>query len=113
VGFSLDLKVLAEVAPGRGAATAIRAAWCEDPAWRAAVRRLREAGETVVTVWPGDAAEAQAFVCDRELVEAGGRWVLQAIEAGEPPVPAAKKPASSSTASPDRPAPAAAIEHSR
>jgi ATP phosphoribosyltransferase regulatory subunit len=82
VGFSLDLKALAEVAPLEPGAGAIRAPWGEDPALRAAVRRLREAGETVLAVLPGDEPEVQAFACDRELVEVGGRWLLRAIEAG-------------------------------
>ena len=81
VGFSLDLKSLAEMAGPSPAATAIRAPWGEDPALRAAVRRLREAGETVLAVLPGHQPEAQAFVCDRELVLVDGRWVLQAVHA--------------------------------
>ncbi len=79
VGFSLDLKSLAEVAGGTLAPAAIRAPWGEDTGLRAAVRRLREAGETVLAMLPGHEPEAQAFECDRELVALGGRWVLQAI----------------------------------
>ena len=80
VGFSLDLKALAEVAGPSPAPTAIRSPWGEDPALRAAMRRLREAGETVLAVLPGHEPEAQAFDCDRELVLLGGQWVLRAIE---------------------------------
>jgi ATP phosphoribosyltransferase regulatory subunit len=81
VGFSLDLKTLAEVAGHSAAPTAIRAPWSEDPELRASMRRLREAGETVVAVLPGHECEAQAYTCDRELVQRGGRWVLQALDA--------------------------------
>ena len=84
VGFSLDLKALAEVAPGVPLAGVIRAPWGEDAALRAAVRRLREAGETVLSVLPGEHGEdtgAAAIGCDRELVQAAGRWVLRAIAA--------------------------------
>ena len=81
VGFSLDLKSLAEMAGPSPAPTAIRAPWGEDPALRAAMRRLREAGETVLAVLPGHEPEAQAFVCDRELVAVDGRWVLRALDA--------------------------------
>lgn len=77
VGFSLDLKALAETARAVPAGRAIRAPWGEDAALRAAVRRLREAGETVLSVLPGHEVEAQAFECDRELVNVGGQWVLQ------------------------------------
>ena len=80
VGFSLDLKSLAEVAGPSPAPTAIRAPWGEDPALRAAMRRLREEGETVLAVLPGHEPEAQAFDCDRELMLQGGQWVLRAID---------------------------------
>jgi ATP phosphoribosyltransferase regulatory subunit len=42
---------------------------------------LREAGEVVVAVLPGHEIESQAFICDRELVDVAGRWVLRAIAA--------------------------------
>jgi len=48
---------------------------------RAAVRRLREAGETVLAVLPGHEPEVSAFDCDRELVAVAGRWVLRSIAA--------------------------------
>ena len=81
VGFSLDLKLLAEVAGPSPPPTAVRAPWGEDPALRAAMRRLREAGETVLAMLPGHEPEAQAFACDRELVCVNGLWVLRAIDA--------------------------------
>jgi ATP phosphoribosyltransferase regulatory subunit len=79
VGFSLDLKALAEVAGASPVPNAIRAPWGEDPELRAAVRRLREAGETVLAMLPGHELEAQAFDCDRELAREGGRWLLRAL----------------------------------
>ena len=79
VGFSLDLKALAEVAGPSPMPAAIRASWGEDPDLRAAVRRLRESGETVLAMLPGHEPEAQAFDCDRELVQVDGRWVLRAL----------------------------------
>lgn len=77
VGFSLDLRQLAEQAPGNGGAQAIRAPWSEDAALRAAVRRLRADGHAVIWALPGH-AEADATACDRELVQADGRWVVVA-----------------------------------
>ena len=85
VGFSLDLKSLAEVAGPSPSPTAIRAPWGEDPDLRAAMRRLREAGHTVLAVLPGHEPEAQAFACDRELVHVGGRWVLRDLAAPAAP----------------------------
>jgi ATP phosphoribosyltransferase regulatory subunit len=79
VGFSLDLKALAAIAPTRPLHAAIRAPWAEDATLRACVRALRERGETVVRVLPGHEHEAQEFDCDRELVLANGEWVVRAL----------------------------------
>ena len=79
VGFSLDLKALAELAPGNGPRAAVRAPWGEDGALRAAVRRLRDAGETVVCVLPGHDEEGQEFACDRELTPHDGQWLLRSL----------------------------------
>jgi ATP phosphoribosyltransferase regulatory subunit len=79
VGFSLDLKELAALVPARRLAAAIRAPWGESEALRAAVRRLRERGETVVCILPGHEHEGQEFDCDRELVAAGDQWVVRAL----------------------------------
>ncbi|MCY7317006.1 MAG: ATP phosphoribosyltransferase regulatory subunit [Rubrivivax sp.] len=80
VGFSLDLKALSELTAGSPAPAVIRAPWGEEPGLRAAVRRLREAGQTVLAVLPGHEPDAQAHDCDRELVAVGERWVLRAID---------------------------------
>jgi ATP phosphoribosyltransferase regulatory subunit len=79
VGFSLDVKELASVAPSQPAHAAVRAPWGESPSLRAAVRALREQGHSVVCTLPGHEHEAQEYDCDRELVEVDGRWVLRAI----------------------------------
>lgn len=79
VGFSLDLKGLAEVAAAAAPRAAIRAPWGEDGGLRAAIRRLRAEGETVVCILPGHEHETQEFDCDRELVEVGGRWLMRAL----------------------------------
>ena len=79
VGFSLDLKTLAELAPGSGTRAAIRAPWGEDAGLRESVRRLRGSGECVVCMLPGHEHEAQEFECDRELVCVQGQWVVRAL----------------------------------
>ena len=48
-------------------------------ALRQAVRRLREQGDSVVCILPGHEHEGQEFDCDRELVLAGGEWVVRAL----------------------------------
>jgi ATP phosphoribosyltransferase regulatory subunit len=57
----------------------VRAPWGEDLKLRAAVRKLREAGETVLCVLPGHENEGQEFDCDRELVAIDEHWVLRAL----------------------------------
>jgi ATP phosphoribosyltransferase regulatory subunit len=79
VGFSLDLKALAECAKPWPLRAAVRAPWGEDAALRSAIRRLREAGETVVCVLPGHEHEGQEFDCDRELVAVDGQWTVRAL----------------------------------
>jgi len=79
VGFSLDLKELVAAVPALPLRTAIRAPWGDALALRAAIASLRQRGETVVCVLPGHEDEIDEFHCDRELVEAAGQWVIQAI----------------------------------
>lgn len=79
VGFSLDLKAIVEQARLDGRHAAIRAPWGEAPELRAAVRRLRECGETVVCALPGHEHEVQEFDCDRELLAENGEWVVKSL----------------------------------
>jgi ATP phosphoribosyltransferase regulatory subunit len=79
VGFSLDLKALAECAKPWPLRAAVRAPWAEDASLRAAIRRLRDAGETVVCILPGHEHEGQEFDCDRELVAVDGQWTVRAL----------------------------------
>jgi ATP phosphoribosyltransferase regulatory subunit len=58
---------------------AVRAPWAEDASLRAAIRRLRDAGETVVCILPGHEHEGQEFDCDRELVAVDGQWTVRAL----------------------------------
>ena len=79
VGCSLDLKALTAVAPLASPSAAVRAPWGEDATLRAAVRRLRAQGETVVCILPGHEHETQEFDCDRELVAIEGQWAVRAL----------------------------------
>jgi len=79
VGFSLDIKALSGVAANRPLRAAIRAPWGEAAELRAAIASLRRLGETVVCVLPGHESEIDEFHCDRELLQAAGQWVVQAI----------------------------------
>jgi ATP phosphoribosyltransferase regulatory subunit len=82
VGFSLDLKILADLLAGLqglSVRSAVRAPWGDDPALREAVRALRGQGHTVVCVLPGHEHDVQEFDCDRELALVDGRWSVRAL----------------------------------
>ncbi|MEH0165124.1 ATP phosphoribosyltransferase regulatory subunit [Roseateles microcysteis] len=79
VGFSADLKTLVSLGPVSPLRAAVRAPWGEDLGLRAAIRRLREQGETVVCVLPGHEHEGDEFDCDRELVQVGSQWAVRAL----------------------------------
>ncbi len=79
VGFSLDVKLIASLLPTRRVGAAIRAPWSDESALRAAVRSLREQGDTVVCILPGHEHEGQEFDCDRELVDVEGQWVVRSL----------------------------------
>jgi len=79
VGFSLDLKELVSAVTPLALRAAIRAPWGHSASLRAAIASLRASGETVVCVLPGHESEVDEFHCDRELVEAAGQWLVQAL----------------------------------
>lgn len=79
VGFSTDLKQLVALVEQQPLRPAIRAPWGEDPGLRAAIRQLREQGQSVVCVLPGHEHEGQEFDCDRELVASNGQWVVRSL----------------------------------
>lgn len=79
VGFSLDIKSLAESVSSPIAKSSIRMPWGTDPALRLAASALRRMGETVICVLPGHESEADEFACDRELVRVGDQWTLKSL----------------------------------
>lgn len=82
-GFSLDLRKLAGGLSPAAPAPAIRAPAMQNPQQdarlRQAVQALRQAGQIVVQVFPGELATHDEFVFDRELVEHNGQWVVQEV----------------------------------
>jgi ATP phosphoribosyltransferase regulatory subunit len=81
VGFSLDLKELVSVLPQAPSQLAIRAPWGFSAPLRAAIARLRAAGETVVCALPGHGHEVDEFECNRLLVEREGQWLVEPLPA--------------------------------
>lgn len=78
-GFSLDLRKLsAGLAPAQ-AARAVRAPWGNDAALIAAVKQLRQNGEIVIQMLPGQELNLDEFVIDRELVSSDGQWQVRAL----------------------------------
>jgi ATP phosphoribosyltransferase regulatory subunit len=76
----MDLREIARLA-GHGDLTgAILSPWSlSDPELGARVTALREQGEIVVELLPGQ-AENEGLRCDRHLVRQSGQWVIQAID---------------------------------
>ncbi len=78
-GFSLDLKALVGAVLPRPLQAVIRAPWRNDAGLRNAIAALRARGEIVMCILPGHESEVDEFHCDRELIQAAGQWVVQAI----------------------------------
>lgn len=79
-GFSMDLREVARLAPAGKSAGAILAPHAgSDPRLPAHVAALREQGEIVVQLLPGETA-CEGPVCDRKLVLVGEHWVIEAIQ---------------------------------
>ncbi|HBI82422.1 MAG TPA: ATP phosphoribosyltransferase regulatory subunit, partial [Alcaligenaceae bacterium] len=82
-GFSLDLRKLAgglmPAAPAPAIRAPVAADFAQDVRLRQAMHALRQAGEIVVQVFPGEQATHDEFVFDRELVESHGQWVVQVV----------------------------------
>lgn len=80
-GFSLDLRKLSSGLGAPPQARAIQAPWGTEDGLVMAIRQLRQAGEIVVQVLPGQPHTLDEFQVDRELVLQEGQWVIRAIPA--------------------------------
>ncbi len=78
-GFSLDIKALVSAVAARPLKPAVHAPWRDDARLNATIAALRAQGEIVVCVLPGHEREVDEFLCDRELIEVAGQWVVQAL----------------------------------
>ena len=79
-GFSMDLREIARLAtiaePSRAILSSYSAA---APALATVVKELRQQGEVVVELLPGETLN-EGPVCNRQLVNCNGQWVIQAIK---------------------------------
>lgn len=79
-GFSMDLREVARLAPAGKSSGAILAPQAADNVKLAAhIAALREQGEVVVELLPGETA-CEGPVCDRKLARAGEHWIIEAIQ---------------------------------
>jgi len=79
-GFSMDLReVVRLVAPGKVQGAILAGAAGHDKTLAALIAALREQGEIVVELLPGETACEGPF-CDRKLVQVGGQWIIEAIQ---------------------------------
>jgi ATP phosphoribosyltransferase regulatory subunit len=79
-GFSMDLREVARLAPASKPACAILAPYAgQDGKLAAHIAALREQGEIVVELLPGETA-CEGPVCDRKLAQVGEHWIIEAIQ---------------------------------
>ncbi|MDP2881552.1 MAG: ATP phosphoribosyltransferase regulatory subunit [Azonexus sp.] len=78
-GFSMDLREVARLAPAGKAGGAILAPAGHDARLAAHIAALREQGEIVVQLLPGETA-CEGPVCDRKLALVGEHWIIEAIQ---------------------------------
>ena len=77
-GFSMDLREVARLAAVSPPASVIVAPYAaNDSALTEAMASLRVQGEIVVELLPGE-TEVEGLLCDRQLVERGGQWIVEA-----------------------------------
>ena len=75
-GFSLDLLTLASLSPNPQPKNAILAPWDNDVQLKQAIDALRQAGEVVIQLNAGEPMQSAEYICDRELVKQGGKWIV-------------------------------------
>ena len=77
-GFSMDLRLVAQLVGGDEGAGAIVAPAGGDSALAAEVARLRAAGEIVIELLPGEGIP-EGPRCTRRLVASGGKWTIEQV----------------------------------
>ena len=80
-GFSMDLHDLARLATLPQDPGAILSPGSADAALAILVSKLRAEGQVVITDLPGHAGARAELGCDRELVQVGGKWQVQPLQA--------------------------------
>ncbi len=79
VGFSIDLKDWVQLLARPPTRVAVKAPWSQDALLQSRINQLREQGETVVCLLPGQEIVGDEFCFDRELVLIEGAWIVQKL----------------------------------
>ena len=74
----MDLREVARLAAGEMCQGAILAPYSADTGLKTLIATLREQGEIVVELLPGE-SRSEGPLCDRQLTEDNGQWIIQAI----------------------------------
>ncbi len=77
-GFSADLKTLLAISPLQQAPTGgiLAPPWSDDQVLRQKIRSLRDRGERVIFLLPGQHEDPAAMGCDRRIEQQNGEWVV-------------------------------------
>jgi ATP phosphoribosyltransferase regulatory subunit len=79
-GFSMDLREVARLAPaGKPMGAILAPSAAHDGKLAAHIAALREQGEVVVELLPGESA-CEGPICDRKLAQVGEQWIIEAIQ---------------------------------
>ena len=79
-GFSMDLREVVRLAPpGKPMGAILAPSAAHDARLAAHIAALREQGEVVVELLPGESA-CEGPVCDRKLAKVGEQWIIEAIQ---------------------------------
>lgn len=79
-GFSMDLREVARLTTAEKVNGAVLAPYAgKDRTLAAQIAALREQGEIVVEMLPGETA-CEGPVCDRKLAQVGEHWIIEAIQ---------------------------------
>ena len=79
-GFSMDLRLLARLAPGAAPHGAILAPWPDNAGLHAEIERLRGLGEVVIAELPGHEGHWREAGCDRRLRQDHGKWIIEQLK---------------------------------
>ncbi len=79
-GFSMDLREVVRLAPpGKPSGAILAPSATHDARLAAHIAALREQGEIVVELLPGESA-CEGPVCDRKLAQVSEQWIIEAIQ---------------------------------